>query len=251
MVTVPARADSFVFNFNNQSDAGLTRYNPLDPFGQGGSYSFPQLSPGNFGYQLTQAGLPANNPAGRARMGSSVTGQIFGAVAQAVDVVNFDPGLGQVFGLGTRVNNIGLGTTSGYALVYVTPLGHGTPTGEFGFDIVTNEAATDIGASANITLQSGHSYRFMLQALGSNLTGQLFDLTNLATPLATATATDSTYAAGGAGVITAAGDAMPTSGINVTFDNLLVQTVPEPGSLSLFGLGLAAAALWAFVRNLR
>jgi hypothetical protein len=124
---MPTQAASFFFDFNNQSDAGLTRYNPLDAFGQGGSYSFPQVSPGNFGYQLTQAGLPANNPAGRARMGSSVTGQIFGPVAEAVDVVNFDPGLGQVFGLGTRVNNIGLGTTSGYALVYTTPLGHGTP----------------------------------------------------------------------------------------------------------------------------
>jgi hypothetical protein len=245
-LAAPTRADSFFFNFDNQSDAGLTRYNPLAAFGQGGSYSFPQLSPGNFGYQLTQAGLPSNNPAGRARMGSSVTGLSFGAFVQAVDVVNFDPTLGQVFGLGTRVNNIGLGTTSGYALVYVTPSGHGTNMGEFGFDIVTNEAATDIGTSALVTLQSGHSYRFVLQALGSNLTGQLFDLTNLATPLATANATDSTYAIGTAGVITAAGDAMPTSGINVTFDNLLVQTVPEPGSLVLFGIGLLAAGLLAF-----
>jgi hypothetical protein len=247
-VTVSTRADSFFFNFNNQSDAGLTRYNPLDAFGQGGSYSFPQLSPGNFGYQLTQAGLPANNPAGRARMGSSVTGQVFSAVAQAVDVVSFDPGLGQAFGLGTRVGNIGLGTTSGYALVYTTPSGEGSPTGEFRFDSVTNEAATDIGTGTNITLQAGHSYRFMLQAVGSNFSGQLFDLTNLATPLATATATDSTYATGAAGVITAAGDSTPTSGINVTFDNLLVQTVPEPGSLVLFGLGLAAAGFWACLR---
>jgi hypothetical protein len=245
-LSVPTRADSFFFNFDNQSDAGLTRYNPLAAFGQGGSYSFPQLSAGNFGYQLTQAGLPSNNPAGRARMGSSVTGLNFGAFAQAVDVVNFDPTLGQVFGMGTRVNNIGLGTTSGYALVYVTPTGHGTNTGEFGFDIVTNEAATDIGTSALITLQSGHSYRFVLQALGSNLTGQLFDLSNLANPLATASATDSTYALGTAGVITAAGDAMPTSAINVTFDNLLVQTVPEPGSLVLFGIGLVGASFLAF-----
>jgi hypothetical protein len=143
-VAVPARADFFT-DFNNQSDAGLTRYNPLAPFGQGGTYSFPQLSPGNFGYQLTQAGLPADNPFGRARMGSSVTGQTFGAVAEAVDVVNFDPGLGQAFGLGFRVINIGLGTTSGYALVYTTPTGEGAPSGEFRFDSVSDEAATDIG----------------------------------------------------------------------------------------------------------
>lgn len=72
-LSTPARAELFL-DFNNQSDAGLTPYNPLAPFGQGGSYSFPQLSPGNFGYQLTQAGRPANNPVGRARMGSSATG---------------------------------------------------------------------------------------------------------------------------------------------------------------------------------
>src|SRR5262249_11584292 len=110
-VNPPAQADSFVFNFNNQSDAGLTRYNPLDAFGQGGSYSFPQLSPGNFGYQLTQAGLPSTNPFGRARMGSSVTGQIFGAVSEAVDIGDFCPRLRGGFGPRTRGERIGPGTT--------------------------------------------------------------------------------------------------------------------------------------------
>jgi hypothetical protein len=86
--------------------------------------------------------------------------------------------------------------------------------------------------------------------VGPNLTGQLFDLSNPATPLATASAADSTFTAGGAGLITAAGDAMPTSGINVTFDNLLVQAiVPEPASLAPFALGLAAAGLWASLRR--
>jgi hypothetical protein len=182
-------------------------------------------------------------------MGSSVTGQTFGDVVAAVDVVNFDPSLGQAFGLGVRVSNIGLGTTNGYALDYTTPTGNETPAGEFTFDRVTNEAATDIGTGSNITLQAGHSYRFLLRAVGSNLTGQLFDLSNSATPLATATATDSTYASGGAGVIAAAANLTPTSGINVTFDNLLVQAVPEPSSLVLMGLGLAAAGLWASLRR--
>jgi hypothetical protein len=35
-----------------------------------------------------------------------------------------------------------------------------------------------------------------------------------------------------------------TSGIDVTFDNVLVQSVPEPGSLALTGLDMAAASLW-------
>jgi hypothetical protein len=243
-VAVPARAGSFFFNFNNQSDAGLTRYDPLAAFGQGGTFSFPQISPGNFGYQLAQAGVPADNPAGPARLGSSVTGQTFSDVVMAVDVVNFDPALGQAFGLGVRVQNIGLGTTSGYALDYTTPSAEGTPAGEFTFTRVTDEAPTDIGTGADLTLQAGHSYRFVLQALGSSLTGQLFDLTNLATPLATASATDSTYATGAAGVIVASPLPGSTSGIDVTFDNLLVQTVPEPGSLALTGLGMAAASLW-------
>jgi hypothetical protein len=242
-VTAPARAGSFFFDFNNQSDAGLTRYDPLAAFGQGGTFSFPQLSPGNFGYQLTQAGVPANNPGGPARMGSSVTGHTFSDVAEAVDVVNFNPSLGQAFGLGTRVVNIGLGTTSGYALAYSTPSGEGTSAGEFTFTRVTNEAATDIGTEADITLQAGHSYRFLLQAQGSSLTGQVFDLANPAVPLATVNATDSTYATGAAGLIVAA--LAPTSGIDVTFDNLFVQTVPEPSSLTMTALGMAAASLWA------
>jgi hypothetical protein len=243
---VPARAGSFFFDFNNQSDAGLTRYDPLAAFGQGGTFSFPQLSPGNFGYELAQAGVPANNPGGPARLGSSVTGQTFSDVVQAVDVVNFDTSLGQAFGLGTRVQNIGLGTTSGYVLAYSTPSAEGTPAGEFTFTRVTNEIATDIGTQADITLQSGHSYRFLLQAVGPNLTGQVFDLANLATPLATVSATDSTFATGAAGVIVTA--LVPTSGIDVTFDNLLVESVPEPGSLTLIGLGIAIASA-AFCRQ--
>src|SRR5262249_23455561 len=91
---------------------------------------------------------------------------------------------------------------------------------------------------------AGHTYRIRLQAVGSSLTGQLFDLTDLATPLATVSATDSTYATGGAGVIVAAPLPGSTSGIDVTFDNLLVQSVPEPRSLPLTGLGMAAASLW-------
>ena len=89
-VTVPTRAGTFYFDFNNQSDAGLTRYDPLAGFGQGGT--FPQLSPGDFGYRLMEAGVPANNPGGPARMGSSATGQTFGNVAEAVDVVSFASG---------------------------------------------------------------------------------------------------------------------------------------------------------------
>jgi hypothetical protein len=244
---IPARADLFQ-DFNNQNDNGLTRYNPLAAFGQGGTYSFPLLSPGNYGYELTQAGLPADNPAGRARMGSSVTGQTFTDVFETVDVVNFDSNLGQVFGLGARVNNVGLGTTSGYALVYSTPTGEGSPAGEFSFDRVTNEAATDIGTQASITLVSGHSYRFVLRTSGANMSGQLLDLANPGTILASVNATDSTYASGTAGVITAAGDAATTSGINVIFDNLLVQSVPEPSTLTLSTVALLIAGIWARCR---
>jgi hypothetical protein len=244
-LSAPARAGSFFFDFNNQSDAGLTRYNPLAPFGQGGTFSFPLLAPGNFGYELSQAGVPANNPAGPARMGSSITGQTFGDLDASVDVVNFNPNLGQAFGLGFRVQNIGLGTTSGYALDYTTPSAEGSSLGEFTFTRVTNELSTDIGSVVDLTLLAGHSYRIELQTNGSSLSGQLLDLTNPGPPLATVTATDSTYATGAAGVIVAAPLPGSTSGIDVTFDNLFVQSVPEPSSFTLSVLGMAAVGYWA------
>jgi hypothetical protein len=50
--------------------------------------------------------------------------------------------------------------------------------------------------------------------VGSSLAGQVFDRTNLATPVATVSATDSTYATDAAGVIMAA--LVPTSRIDVT-----------------------------------
>lgn len=45
-LSTPARAELFL-DFNNQSDAGLTPYNPLAPFGQGeatASRSFRQAT---------------------------------------------------------------------------------------------------------------------------------------------------------------------------------------------------------------
>jgi hypothetical protein len=239
--TVPAQAGNFFFDFNNQSDAGLTRYDPLAAFGQGGTFSFPQISPGNFGYELSQAGVPANNPGGPARLGSSVTGQTFTDLDASVDVVNFNPSLGQAFGLGFRVQNIGLGTTSGYALEYTTPSGEGTAQGEFTFTRVTKELPTDIGSVVDLTLQTGHTYRIELQAMGSSLSGKLFDLANPGVPLATVSANDSTYASGAAGVIVASPLPGSTSGIDVTFDNLRGLSVPEPSSFTLLVLGVAFA----------
>jgi hypothetical protein len=250
LLTLPATSAyaDFFTNFDNQNDSGLTRVNPLTISGQGGSYGFPQLGSStstNFGYQLTQAGVAAaNNVAGPARLGSVVTGQTFGAVTESVDVVNFDGSLGQAFGLGTRFNNIGLGTTNGYALLYLTPTGSDTGTGNFLFNKITGEQSDVLGSQVAITLLVGHSYRFTLSAIGSNLSGQLFDLSNPSIALATVNATDSAYASGAAGVIGAAAKVTPTSGVNVTFDNLLVQSVPEPSSFALCGIaGLAGLGM--------
>jgi hypothetical protein len=98
---------------------------------------------------------------------------------------------------------------------------------------------TDIGSVVNLTLQTGHTYRFELQAMGSSLSGTLIDLANPGSPLATVSASDSTYASGAAGVIVASPLPGSTSGIDVTFDNLQGQTVPEPSTFLLMALGMA------------
>jgi hypothetical protein len=94
-------------------------------------------------------------------------------------------------------------------------------------------------------LNPANDYRFVFVGVGSNFQGQVYDLANLATPLATVNGTDATFASGVNGFVVF--DNTPTGNgtTDATFDNY-VAVVPEPSTCALLGL---AAAVCAWMRR--
>ena len=179
-----ARA-GILFDFNNQSDAGLTRINPLAGVaGQpGGSFTFPLLAPGNFGYELASPGVPsALVPViGQARLYSFDTAVSLTNFSTSADIVGWNDTLGEAFGVGGRTSNLGLGTSDGYVALYLTKAGEGGNTGLLVIERITNEIATDISDTA-VTLDPTQSYQMSFTGVGANLSASLFDLSTRGWP---------------------------------------------------------------------
>jgi len=212
-------------DFNDGNANGWTTSNPI------GTGSFSVVSGA---YRIATAATP--NPAfGPGRAGSFRNDASETNFAVLVDLVDWDAAqVEMVAGLLARVSQIGAGTTDGYGLV-VEP--------DEGLSLVriTNEASAGlgVGSAAPLTLTPGNDYRMAFTGSGTSLTGQIFDLTNLAVPLATVTATDATYASGVPGVFVFDSSAAPFPGTaRADFDNFL--SVPEP---SVAALGLAGLLL--------
>jgi hypothetical protein len=90
----------------------------------------------------------------------------------------------QAFGLLSRVREVGLGTTDGYGFLYV-PVDH-----DFEIARFDNEADHRIGPIMAISLDPARDYRITFAGTGNVLTGEVFDLGDLTTPLLSLTAID-------------------------------------------------------------
>lgn len=225
-------------DFSSGTDTGLKRYNVLEAYGAGATFSFP-----SGGYRIQGPASPAPSQLGPARAGAFYSEATYTDFTVSMDLVGWDASLGQSMSVVARASDLGLGTSDGYGFLYFPPQ-TGAPSGSVAINRFSNESATAIAGVA-LTLDPANDYRLVFTGSGSMLVGQVFDVANPSVALATVTTTDTTYSSGYSGILIVTSNLNPTSAIDATVDNF--TTVPEPSVWALGLMGLAGLA--AFRRN--
>jgi hypothetical protein len=226
---IPAlQAVTILDDFNDGNDTGWTRSSPLSPFGAGGTFSFP----GGNSYSILAPVSPAPGTVGPGRAGSFRGDGTYTDFGISVDVLDWNPAEPDtIIGVLARTSNIGLGTTNGYgALLDVS--------GSFFLQVIAGEAGTTLVSQNVAGLTPSANYRIVFEGVGQNLSAQLYDLANPLVPLASLNSTNATYSSGVNGVFVFDSSTAGNHTAQATFDNYL--SVPEPSSVMLAGVGLAA-----------
>jgi len=228
-------------DFNDGNDnAGSIIWQRYDPIAEatGGSVVLGAWSfPGGNTYRLQTAPSPDPSTFGQARIGSIAPGN-FTNFYVAVDVVNWDDTVHQLFGVLARVGNVGPGSTTGYLLNY----DRGDPTSSTSGDMdivrIDNEAPTDLDGKTyfgndSVHLETGHGYRFVFMGIGDTFRGQVYDLTNTTLPIVDYGATDPQYdpaaadhVSGMTGILIANNAPSADGPADATFDNFLATDGP-------------------------
>jgi len=242
-LVAPARAGQISDDFTDGNDSvnpTWTRYHPLDSLppplvSSPATFSFP----GGNTYRIQASAATAPGTTGPARAASFLNSLNVSSFNVSVDLVDWNNGINQAFGVLARLSNIGPGMTNGYALTYSPTLG------TIDMTRITAESGQNNGlGSAQIALDPSKDYRLVFTGVGTSLTGAVYDLTDLTTPLATIpTKDDATYANGVTGVFVFDNSSGGAGPADATFDNYsATDAVPEPagaavgGLLALFGL---------------
>ena len=216
-------------DFNDGNDNGWAHYEPLAPFGAPASFSFPGGA-----YRIQASASPDPSGFGFGRAGSMRLDQGFVNFAIDFDLLSWNNGLNQSFGILGRASNIGFGTTDGYAFTYSTA-------GSIGIWLVVNDRMTAL-ASASISLDPATHYHFSFGAAGRVLSGDVVD--DLHRPVGFVQSLDTTYSSGATGFYLFSNTNDGT--VDATFDNYFAGEVPEPSIWSLLvlgGTGLACSAV--------
>jgi hypothetical protein len=209
-------------NFNANNDTGWTRMSPLAPYGAPGTYTLA-----NGQYRIQAAASPLPGTVGPGRAGSLINGDGLDAFQISVDLVTWNDSLDQVFGILARVAEPGLGTLDGYALTYANE--QGTTSAELDILRIRDENSSGgTQASVKIRLIPGQGYRLVFTGIGAQLTGEVYALTNLTTPLATITASNVEFASGACGLFVYDNSTGGAGTADATFDNFTASPPLAP-----------------------
>ncbi|MDB6070527.1 MAG: hypothetical protein JWL81_1698 [Verrucomicrobiales bacterium] len=206
-----------VDEFSDGDDDGWTR---MDPIGEltGSPYAVYQLQSGL--YRMSCAPSP-DAQLGPARVASYRADAVYGKFVVVVDVVSWNAGLDQSFGILTRLQGTpGPGAVDGYSLNYQPA------DTDLEINRLEGEAPTNL-ARVELNLAPGGSYRFVFTGDAESLGGAVYDLEEPLKPLAVLGALDGTFASGYCGLF--GFDTTGTGAVDVTFDSYAAGpgTAPE------------------------
>jgi len=210
-------------NFDDGNDAGWTHYDPVgDALGSPrGTWSFT-----NGAYRIQSIGAPPG-ALGQARVASVRNDVAYTNFYVAVDVVAWNDTLRQSFGLLSRLGNIALGHTVGYAFTYQA-ISHNIQ-----INRITNELPAAISPAVTVALDTNKMYRMVFDGIGPSLRGRVYELPDVITPIISVTATnDSIFSSGVAGLLVYDNSSTRTNAADTTFDNYLAAE-EEPPRLSI------------------
>ena len=239
-VPLLSHGQTFVDTFDDGNDEDWQHYDPLGT----GSYTFP----GGNTYEIT-AGAPANPALGAARAGSIFQPAVGHDFTVEVDLLGWLAGMPQTFGLVARINQPGLGSTTGYLLSYNPGTSAGREKNALRIQRLDNETPFDLALDdlpADLDPQQG--YRMTFSGTGGQLSGSVAALDDLGTALGSVAVTDTTYATGRFGLLVADTNAFDLQDASATFDNFEVTIVPEPSRSGVL-MGLVSVALAVAIRR--
>ena len=236
-ISLPTLLVAQTDDFNDGDDVGWLRYDPISTQIQlpQNTWTFP-----SDGYRLQAA--PTPNPAGGpGRVGSFRQEMIYDNFHLSVDVLNWNAGLTNAIGMIARVQPTpAFGTLSGYVFGYVT--------GDNYLALVRVDGERTRGISGSlpfpIVLTAGRGYRLTFTGKGFEMVGNLYDLGDLNTPLATITASDGTYPSGTAGLIAFGVNGGSFGAVDATFDNYSATDRDRPRLLSTLSPFAEVILMW-------
>ncbi|MDB4628719.1 hypothetical protein OAF72_01025 [Akkermansiaceae bacterium] len=169
-------------------------------------------------YRMISGASPDPDALGQARIGAMRKDANYSAFRVGVDLAPFDPAIEQDVGVLARITSAGLGTTSGYAATI------DTDESRIYIARIDLEQPTVLG-EADSALDPEKNYQLVFHGYEGRFLAEVFDVTNLTTPLFFAEGEDDTYQSGPAGLFGAAGQ--PDGNINFAFYNYESDDRPD------------------------